>query len=542
MSRPALIEKPVVAKAEFPAFMARRPYWWLVLFCLCAWLPGFFSLMPTDRDESRFAQASKQMIESGDYVRIMNGTEARNKKPIGIYWAQVPFARAAAALGGEPLNRIWPYRLPSLLGALAAVLATALGGAGLIGRERALRAGFWLGSCLLLLGEAHIAKTDAALCGATSVAMLLLGRAYLGREAVSRGQALGFWAAVAAGILLKGPVAPMIIGLAVVSLGLASGRWRWLLHLRPGSGIALLLVLVLPWFIAIGFATHGAFFAQSLGGKLAGSDDAHGRPPGFYLLLLPLVAFPAALPLLRALPSAWGERGRDEVRFLLAWLLPNWVVFEIVHTKLPHYVLPLYPALFLLASLLADRPVGRGWRWGSAGLAALGGVALVVGFAVAPLRLGGAWWVGLPLAVVLGAMIALMLAGRQGAALLLLPLAMLALFDVELPGLPALAVSPRIEARLVADGLNRREIASLGYAEPSLMFLAGTGITWANHPPVMVAWAWQHPDGVALIEAGYRGAFLAEVPNAVLRDEVDGFDYSNNHQVRIGIYTLEKAK
>jgi 4-amino-4-deoxy-L-arabinose transferase-like glycosyltransferase len=77
----------------------RRPRTLLIALCLILWLPGLFSLPPTDRDESRFAQASKQMLETGDYVRIMNGDEPRNRKPIGIYWLQVPFAAAAHAAG-----------------------------------------------------------------------------------------------------------------------------------------------------------------------------------------------------------------------------------------------------------------------------------------------------------------------------------------------------------------------------------------------------------------------------------------------------------
>ena len=94
----------------------RRPRLLLIAFCLLVWLPGLFTLPPTDRDESRFAQASKQMIETGDYVRIMNGTEPRNRKPIGIHWLQVPFAAAARALHVAVANPIWPYRLPSLAG------------------------------------------------------------------------------------------------------------------------------------------------------------------------------------------------------------------------------------------------------------------------------------------------------------------------------------------------------------------------------------------------------------------------------------------
>ena len=99
---------------------ARRPRLLVTLFCLLLWTPGIFTLPPGDRDESRFAQASKQMLETGDFVRIMNGAEPRNRKPIGIHWLQAPFAAAAQAVGLAHDNPIWPYRIPSLLGALVA--------------------------------------------------------------------------------------------------------------------------------------------------------------------------------------------------------------------------------------------------------------------------------------------------------------------------------------------------------------------------------------------------------------------------------------
>ena len=86
-------------------FQKRRPCFLLVGFCLTLWLPGFFSLPPTDRDESRFVQATKQMNETGDYVRIMNGAVPRLRKPIGIYWLQAPFAKVA---GGGLANPVWP--------------------------------------------------------------------------------------------------------------------------------------------------------------------------------------------------------------------------------------------------------------------------------------------------------------------------------------------------------------------------------------------------------------------------------------------------
>src|ERR1700732_5193876 len=104
-----------------------RPYALLGLLCLLLYLPGIASIPPLDRDEARFAQATRQMLETGDFLRIRFQDEARNKKPAGIYWLQ---AAAVAAFSTPESTAIWPYRLPSCAGALIAVLLTfALGGA-----------------------------------------------------------------------------------------------------------------------------------------------------------------------------------------------------------------------------------------------------------------------------------------------------------------------------------------------------------------------------------------------------------------------------
>src|SRR6202045_1643672 len=98
-----------------------RPYVLLAALCLVLYLPGIASIPPLDRDEARFAQATRQMLETGDFVRIRFQDEARNKKPAGIYWLQ---AAAGAAFSSPDSASIWPYRLPSAFAATAAVLLT----------------------------------------------------------------------------------------------------------------------------------------------------------------------------------------------------------------------------------------------------------------------------------------------------------------------------------------------------------------------------------------------------------------------------------
>ncbi|HZD63904.1 MAG TPA: glycosyl transferase, partial [Xanthobacteraceae bacterium] len=136
----------------------------LLLVALLSFLPGFFSIPPIDRDEARFAQATKQMVESGDFIDIRFQDEVRYKKPVGIYWLQGAVVKAARGLGFErALTTIWLYRVPSLLGAIGAVLMTYWAALAFVSRRAALLAGLMMASCVLLGIERLIAKTDAML-------------------------------------------------------------------------------------------------------------------------------------------------------------------------------------------------------------------------------------------------------------------------------------------------------------------------------------------------------------------------------------------
>ncbi len=213
---------------------------------LLCFLPGFFSIPPVDRDESRFAQATKQMVESGDYIDIRFQDEVRYKKPVGIYWLQAAMVRAAEAVGlPGARTRIWLYRIPSLAGALGAVLATYWAALAFVSRRAALLAALMMASSMLLALERLLAKTDAMLLFTIVAAMGALARVYLpnkrekldgaGRWKV----AAVFWTALAAGVLLKGPVNVMIVGLTVITLVIVDRSARWLLALKPLLGFAL---------------------------------------------------------------------------------------------------------------------------------------------------------------------------------------------------------------------------------------------------------------------------------------------------------------
>jgi len=282
-----------------------------------------------------------------------------------------------------------------------------------------------------------------------------------------------------------------VAGLTVLSLVVADRRAGWLRALRPGWGAPLMLASVLPWFVAIGVATGGQFFADAVGGdlgrKLQSGDDAHWGPPGLHLLLLPVLLLPAAAALPGALRQAWRERTAPATRFLLAWIAPSWLVFEAVPTKLPHYTLPLYPAVALLAArwLLAAerRPMAR-----AAGVApVIVCVLLAAAVAAVPVLLGEPFWLGLPgaAAALLVAATFLPVLGRAGpgrlaterratvAALAAMPFLYWAVLGGELPRLGPVWISPRVVAMMPAG-----PFGAVGFAEPSLMFLAGSDTRW----------------------------------------------------------------
>ena len=383
MSDAAAKPKPAIT------LLHRRPLGWRCRFflLLCRlWLPGLFSLPPLDRDESRFAQASKQMLETGNFVDIRFGIEPRYKKPVGIYWLQAATTEVAGR--ADRRSAASPHLdLPcaSLLGGLRGGRLASIGAAALLQGPRRLPGRAAAGHDPAADGRGKIATTDAVLLAsvvatqACCCASICAARDSA-RPPPSRLLVLAGWAAFAIGILIKGPVIAGVAAATVIVL-LAWDRWkpvegqanwwRWLGRTNPISGVALTLLMVLPWLIAIWMQSHGAFYQQSLGhdfaAKLVGGQETHGAPPGYYLLLTGLTFWPAILFLLPAIGAAILRRGEPAMRFLLAWAGGWWLLCEIVPTKLPHYMLPAYPALAMLAALWALSPRGEsepGWqRW-----------------------------------------------------------------------------------------------------------------------------------------------------------------------------------
>jgi 4-amino-4-deoxy-L-arabinose transferase-like glycosyltransferase len=549
------------AIVDFATGAHRRAAAVLLAAALLSFLPGFFAIPPIDRDEARFAQATKQMVESGDYVDIRFQDEVRYKKPVGIYWLQAGVVKTASVLGlRDALTTIWLYRIPSLIGAIGAVLLTYWAALAFVSRRAAVLAGLMMASSILLGIERLIAKTDAVLLLTVVAAMGALARAYLPEprerlDAISAWKvAAVFWSALAAGVLLKGPLILMLVALTVITLVAVDRSWRWLAALKPFAGVVWFALLVLPWFLAIVARAGDAFFAESVGQdlltKVLSSQESHGAPPGYYFVLFWVTFWPGATLAALAAPAVWAARREPGTKFLLAWLLPSWIVFELVVTKLPHYVLPLYPAVaILIAGIVDARLLSRapklvgGTIWWFV-VAVLAGIIAIA----APIMIGRHFgllaWPVIGAAVVLG-FLAWRLYDADGAEQSLLRavaaaiLIAIAIFSLILPSLGQLFPSVALARVLRDSGCPQPVAAAAGYQEPSLVFLAGTSTRLID-----AAGAAEFLRGgdcrFAFVEARQEKSFAQRAEAIGLRytrgPRVEGINFSTGSPVTIAVY------
>jgi len=601
---PAALAPPPSRLGRLTAGLATRPFPVLALLGLLLWLPGIVSLPALDRDESRFAQSSRQMVESGDPVDIRLGHVPRYKKPVGIYWLQAG-ATKLAGLGRD--DRIWTYRLPSLLGAIAASWLTVWCASAMAGAEAAFLAGLLMLGTVLLTAEATIATTDAVLLACVLGVQGVLLRLYrAAREpdfrTIRNRTVMWGWAALGFGILIKGPV---VLGVAVATLaGLvgwdwwearrkpsaAAGKaeasaepkvkppaespieppiespiessvepaWAWLTVLKSWRGLGLVLLLILPWLIAITIQSRGAFFEEALGNdfaaKMAGGQESHGGWPGYYLLLSGLSFWPAILFVLPGIALAFERRAEPGIRFLLAWAASWWLVVELVPTKLPHYVIHAYPPLAILAALFVLNPQAAKFltpaRWIAVAQFVIGAAIFTAAIILAPRYLdGGDKW---PVLVAAGVGACLAIAALVLAILRKPLLSVFLAFGALLVFAPALTayVGPRLDRLWMTETL-KADVQALarpgdpppilaGYQEPSMLFALGKDVVLASGKSA--AEQGIKSGGLALVEDGEKGDFLARLAelqgDATWLKADSGFNYSRGREVNVNIYRV----
>ena len=400
--------------------LAAKPHRSILLLSLVLLLAGNWILPLTDRDETRFAEASREMLQRADYVVPWFNGQWRFDKPVLIYWCQ----SASYLLFGE---NAFAARLPSVLFTTATALLLVVWGRRLADARTAFIAGamFITGLHVAIIGR--VATADMAMVFFVTLAV------WSGWELTRPEQParfrwwLVFYVTLALGFLAKGPVAWLPIAGLVLGRGLRPNSFR----LPVGATLAGLVVaggLAALWGIPALQQTHGQFWAVGMGEhvfhRATAVNDGHGLKGTLgYLLTLPLyfVTFLVSFlpwtickpvefePWFRALQQRgfwwskwaaalrvifyilfipiliwrwWPQRKRDDAAwYLLAQALIVFLAFSFVRTKLPHYTLPAFPCLALwLALQLRTREGSFAWFQKRFALMAVLILGLMLGF------------------------------------------------------------------------------------------------------------------------------------------------------------------
>jgi len=523
-----------------------------------AWFANLGQRDLFNTDEGRYAEISREMVASGDWLTPrLDGLKYFEKPPLQ-YWAT---AAAFEAFGQNG----WTARLwTGLTGFLGVLFATFFAWR-LFGAEAGQAAGLILASCLTWVFLGHGSSLDMGVSFFLSLAVGAFALAQ--RDAATPGSRRGWmlfgWAACALATLSKGLIGIVLPAGGVALYVLWHRDWRVLARLELGKGLALFLLIAAPWFVMVSLANHEFarfFFIHEHFERFLTKDHGRFQPWWYFLPLLALGLVPWTLALPGALASAARRRPLarfNPQRFLLAYCVFVFVFFSVSDSKLFGYILPIFPALAMLLGDWLPRVNSRALAalcvtaaLGGAGLAALTPLAteklsgnlppeLVAGFA--------RWMVVAAVAIVAAGVVATVsaLRVRKNAAIAWLALGGLAFTQLLLTGYQSLApvyssrqlverIRPALEAAKHVYFVELFDHSFLFYSKRTAIMVGDkdeldTSLTWENinYLPTLEAFsrAWRK-DGPAvalmspyeydkLKRAGFPMRFLARDPRRV---------------------------
>jgi 4-amino-4-deoxy-L-arabinose transferase-like glycosyltransferase len=478
-------------------WIRRIPVWvWLTLLTLGVLLPGTAALPLLDRDEPRFATATREMMDRGDWVVPTFNGQNRFDKPILIYWLM----RAGyAVVGVGELGA----RLPSVFAALALVLLTAWVGRRWLGGACGWLGGAGLATCLQMFIHGRLALADMVMVMCVGLAQIALGELLLGADdnAAETGARRRWrwilWIALGLGFLAKGPIAwavPLVTALL----------FRWVFMRRPlpwvrlgaGWGLVVMFVLIASWGVPALVRTHGEFFKVGVGKHVVdrGLEGFNGRAysPFFYLATAPVSLFPW-IALLPVVFTGLRRRWSPPVAWLLSWATAPYLIFTCYSTQLPHYVLPAFPAVFLLIAAGWEQ---RGGFWPRAGrvllwvlLACACGLACVIARAAVPeaeaLRPSL-----LGVCAILGGLSVFALAVCERRTWMMVPGLLAVVIGAHTMGAGLRSVHLTLRATETMQTLPAAtRVVGLGFAEPSLVFYSNRHWQFTSEPKIADAMA-----------------------------------------------------
>jgi 4-amino-4-deoxy-L-arabinose transferase-like glycosyltransferase len=472
-------------------------------------LIGNGSVALWDRDEPRYAQTSRQMLQSGDWVVPHYLDLVRTAKPALIYWCQ---AGAMKIFGDNAFAARFPSSTATTL--LLILLSIVLWRP--IGLQRTVWTVFIFATSGLVIAAAKMCLTDAVLVLWITIAQLCLYCIWRGRASWP----VVLTMAVAMGLagLTKGPV---ILGFQATTL-LVLILIRWLdrrfvpivlddspkldsprRSLSAGkiiAGIFVVVAIVLPWVLAVNHRAP-AFMKNAVShdvwDRMMTPLEQHTGPPGYYLLTIWATFFPWSMFLPLAIGLAIRYRRNPQTRFALAAVVGPWIMLECIRTKLPHYFLPAFPPLAFLTADAIVRSLHSQHQDLKSGsfIRGIGIWAILVSILCLSPWLALLFYQPQPRAAILtlsfvGVFYSLTVylffkSHRIAAGAVAMGLGMMMLVAViytcYLPRADFLRLSPRVADILLANGVTHpNQVIMLDYMEPSLAFDQGGTIREAG--------------------------------------------------------------
>ena len=467
-------------------------------------------------DEGRYSEISREMAASGDWVTPrLNGIKYFEKPPLQ-YWASA----AALSLFGESE---FVARIYTALCGLLAILAVGFTARRLAGTDSALIAMGVLFSSPYFLGMGGVVTLDMGLAAWTTVAVCAFLLAMAGEERERRRWMLVAWAGMALAVLSKGLIGIVFPAAAIFLHCLVNRDWRLLAKLEWARGVALFLAIAAPWFVMVSAANPEFahfFFVHEHFERFLTKTHRREEPWWFFWPILFVGFLPWMLTLVPAALEGWRrEAGAASFawrRFAILWTAFVLLFFSASGSKLPAYILPVFPVLALvLGDWLARTPPERLWK-----PVIVIAPLLAIGIAAAwgtPERAKTAWtqelysaarpWIVTGIAVLavgLAAGALMLRAGRKWTGLAIIIAASLLFIDFVEDGYETLA--PRQSGQVVVQAMTPHlarttRVYSVKYYDQTIPFYLGRTITLANYRDEFGPGLDREPDlGIATLE------------------------------------------
>lgn len=356
-----------------------RPLVWAVFIVFC--IVWFYTLAPrtlVPSDEGRYAEMAREMVSTGDWITPrLNGIKYFEKPPLQTWMNALTFKFFGL---GE-----WQARLWTGLSGFIGVLLVAYTGRRVFNARVGFFAGVVLASSFLWSASSHFNTLDMGLSAMMTLSLcsLLLAQRELATHRENLYWMLACWAGMALAVLSKGLIGIVLPGAVLVLYTLASRDWAIWKRLHLGWGLLLFFAITVPWFVLVSLKNPEFprfFFYHEHIERFISKVHRRTGPPWYFIPILILGIVPWLGVLGQSLWRARREQAAKNFkprRMLLIWAGFIFFFFSISGSKLPSYIIPIFPALALLVACYLQNARGKTLFWSSALMALLSGIGML---------------------------------------------------------------------------------------------------------------------------------------------------------------------